>query len=256
MGHDVEGRPSLSKAIAERNRLLKEYKCQPKYTSLAPPLTLLPTIILTSLAIRNICVLPDTPFYFEKFLSDVPLALPDASGYFPLAVGMLSLASLELGRKFTRERMGDLRESRWAARRHAASKSPAKTTAKTRNTVAKLTQASDGKWEVTQTTPRAPGTPRKDSVMEKLAKEESDLAVDPSQNRVSKVLEGVGRGGAVLMIGVAMWSPGVCLLCLLPSAALMKVTNLNDMFSGYHPLLDDFVVLLNNANVIGQVVRQ
>lgn len=187
--------------------MLKEHKCQPLYTALAPPLTLIPTIVLTSLAIRSISVMPDTPLYFEKFLSDVPLALPDATGYFPLAVGMLSLTSLELGRKFARERAGDFKESEWAKQQHKKNAAGKKNGGGGKQTVSTLVQTPSGKWEIVQTTARPPKG-QKDTVMDKMAVEDKP-ALDPATSRVSKILEGVARGGAVLMIGVSMWSPGV-----------------------------------------------
>ncbi|KAG8972236.1 hypothetical protein FRB90_010272, partial [Tulasnella sp. 427] len=152
-------------AIAYRAKLLKEHNCQPLYTALAPPLTLIPTIVLTSLAIRTISVMPDTPLYFEKFLSDVPLALPDATGFFPLAVGMLSLTSLELGRKFARERAGDFRESEWA--KQHVKKQSSSSTKKAGGKQSTIVQTPDGKWEVVQTATKPKGP--KDSVLEKMA---------------------------------------------------------------------------------------
>ncbi|KAG8956556.1 hypothetical protein FRC04_000034 [Tulasnella sp. 424] len=198
-------------AIAYRAQLLKEHKCQPFYTALATPLTLIPTIVLTSLAIRSICVMPDTPLYFEKFLSDVPLALPDATGFFPLAVGMLSLTSLELARKFARERAGEFKESEWAkqhVKKNAAVAAAGKKNTGGKQTVSTLVQSPSGKWEVVQTTarPKAP----KDTALDKMASQDK-AAVDPEISRFSKISGAIGRGGAVLMIGVSMWSPGTFL---------------------------------------------
>ncbi|KIO19876.1 hypothetical protein M407DRAFT_11174 [Tulasnella calospora MUT 4182] len=208
-------------AIAYRANLLKEHKCQPLYTALAPPLTLIPTIVLTSLAIRGICVMPDTPLYFEKFLSDVPLALPDATGIFPLAVGMLSLTSLELGRKFARERAGDFKESEWAKQhvKKNATTAAGKKNGGGKQTVSTLVQTPSGKWEIVQTAARPPGSKaQKDTALEKMTAEDKP-ALDPTTSRFSKILEGVGRGGAVLMIGVSMWSPGALTLCWITSSS-------------------------------------
>ncbi|KAG8956559.1 hypothetical protein FRC04_000037 [Tulasnella sp. 424] len=200
-------------AIAYRAQLLKEHRCQPFYTALATPLTLIPTIVLTALAIRSICVMPDTPLYFEKFLSDVLLALSDATEFFPLAVGMLSLASLELTRKFARERAGEFKESEWAkqhVKKNAAAAAAGKKNTGGKQAVSTLVQSPSGKWEVVQTTarPKAP----KDTALDKMASQDK-AALDPEISRFSKISGAIGRGGAVLMIGVSMWSPGAPTLC-------------------------------------------
>ncbi|KAG8903973.1 hypothetical protein FRB99_002452 [Tulasnella sp. 403] len=192
-------------AIAYRSGLLKQYKCQPFWTAIAPPLTLIPTLILTSLSIRSICVLPNSPFLFERFLSDVPLAFPDATGVFPIAVGLLGLTSLELGKKFARERAGELKEKEWVKRhveKHPVDQGPKK------GAVQMLVQTDKG-WQV-QTT-QAPKTAKrpaqKDSVVENISK--TPTVSDPMMSRLSTVAEQVGRAGTILMIGISMWSPGV-----------------------------------------------
>lgn len=159
-----------------------------------------------SLAVRSLCVLPDSPLLYEAFLSSVPLALPDPNGIFPLAVGMASMTSLEIGRRFARQRAGDMKEATWA-RKHAteAETRPIGSASAQQRGTPKLVSTSKG-WEVRPNAP-VPQVPQKDSVMQKVSTTTDNP--DDKVNQLSGIMERIARGGAVLMIGVSMWSPGV-----------------------------------------------
>jgi len=206
-------------AIDYRNKLLKEHKCRPWVTSLMTPLTLIPTIVTTSLAIRAVCIIPNSPLLHERFLSDVPLALPDATGVFPITVGLLALSSLELSRRFAKERARELKETAWVKDHVKTQPSPAAPVRpKPKQTMPKLVKTDKG-WEIHQTTSKPPPVQR-DSALDKVAA--SDDGADPSDarvNRLSGIFEQVARGGAILMIGISMWSPGALTLCWVTSSS-------------------------------------
>ncbi|KAG9025540.1 hypothetical protein FRB95_010066 [Tulasnella sp. JGI-2019a] len=219
-------------AIAERKKLLKQHHCQPLYTSLLPPLILIPTIIITSLAIRSICVIPSTPLALElNLFSAAPLAIPDPTGVWPLLVGGMALVNVELGRKMAKMRAGEVKESDWA-RREALRKEqeedavglglgPRRAKATTiSGGGGTLVQTPKG-WKVQPSVSKPSPVvqqqeEQRDTVMDKL-KVDTPVA-DPGVSRFQKVLEQVGRGGSVLMIGVSMIVPGALTLCWVTSS--------------------------------------
>lgn len=147
--------------------------------------------------------MPDTPLLGEKFLSSVPLALPDAMGYFPLTVGLLSLINVELSRRMTAQRNKAVKETEFV-KRHTQSKKPGANPAPSGPTTNTLVQTSKG-WEVV----KKAAPQQRDTVVEELVNREK---VDPETqqvNKLAKVAERIGQGGAILMIGISMLSPGV-----------------------------------------------
>ncbi|KAG8855875.1 hypothetical protein FRB96_006697 [Tulasnella sp. 330] len=205
-------------AIAKRKELLKQHQCQPLLTSILPPLVLIPTIIITSLAIRSICVIPNTPLMLELGLfSAAPLAIPDPGGVWPLLVGGMALVNVELGRKAAKMRAGEVKESDWA-RMEALRREQERDVVQlglrpvqhmnNGGNAGTLVQTSKG-WK-RQSSPnlKTPVLPQqRDTVMDKLKVDAP--GADPLVSRFQKVVEQIGRGGSVLMIGVSMIVPGV-----------------------------------------------
>lgn len=138
-------------------------------------------------------------------------------------MGGMALTNVELGKKVAKMRAGDVKESDWA-RRVALRKEQEEDAAGLGLELGRRTNSGGGAGTLTQTptgwklqpssNSKAPIAPRqRDTVMDKLKVDTPDT--DPQVSRFQKVMEQVGRGGSVLMIGVSMIVPGVSLSNLL-----------------------------------------
>ncbi|KDQ12766.1 hypothetical protein BOTBODRAFT_189028 [Botryobasidium botryosum FD-172 SS1] len=94
--------------VKKRTELLKLHRCHPIPT-FALPLVHVPFFVLYSFTLQQAATTLGTPLFNETFFSDGSLAQSDPTGFFPIAVGLTSLAGLEISRYFT----SDKKKARW-----------------------------------------------------------------------------------------------------------------------------------------------
>ena len=85
--------------------LCRENKCRQWPTALIPPLVQLPPFLLVSYMLRDLCV-SDSSFATEAFLMLSKLAAPDETFALPIAVGLLTMANVEINAWFSKNVRG------------------------------------------------------------------------------------------------------------------------------------------------------
>jgi len=94
--------------VKKRTELLKLHRCHPIPTFVLP-LVHVPFFVIYSFTLQRAAATFGTPLFSETFFSDASLAQSDPTGFFPIAVGLTSLAGLEISRYFT----SDKKKARW-----------------------------------------------------------------------------------------------------------------------------------------------